>query len=82
MIFFFKLKTSEQHTARILVNLVYNPTGFIRSHRLRQGFNKMNKTELLIYWTFTVQITFKLGCEQQFDVKSRAPKIKSKNKHC
>ena len=25
----------------------------------------MNKIELLIYWTFTVQITFKLGCEQQ-----------------
>ena len=25
----------------------------------------MKKIELLIYWTFTVQIKFKLGCEQQ-----------------
>ena len=24
----------------------------------------MSKIELLIYWTFTLQITFKLGCEQ------------------
>ena len=64
-IFFFKIKTSEQHTAKILINLVYYPIGFVWSHRLHQGFNKMNKIELLIYWTFTVQITFKLGCEQQ-----------------
>ena len=25
----------------------------------------MNKIELLIYWTFTLQTTFKLGYEQQ-----------------
>ena len=64
-ILFFKIKTSEQHTAKNLINLVYYPIGFVWSHRLHQGFNKMNKIELLIYWTFTVQITFKLGCEQQ-----------------
>ena len=31
----------------------------------------MNKIELLIYWTFTVQITFKLGCEQQKTTTNR-----------
>ena len=62
---FFKIKTSEQQTATDHVNLVYYSTGFIWSHRLHQGFNKMNKIELQLYCKFTVQITFKLGCEQQ-----------------
>ena len=62
---FFKIKTSEQQTATDHVNLVYYSTGFVWSHRLHQGFNKMNKIELQLYCKFTVQITFKLGCEQQ-----------------
>ena len=65
LIFFFLIKTSEQHTAADLVNFVYYPTGFVWSHRLHQGFNKMNKIELRIYWTFTVQITFKLRWKLQ-----------------
>ena len=62
---FFKIKTSEQQIAIDHVNLVYYSTGFVWSHRLHQGFNKMNKIELQLYCKFTVQITFKLGCEQQ-----------------
>ena len=34
-------------------------------HTLHQGFDKMNKIEPLVYWTFTVQTTLTLGCEQQ-----------------
>ena len=65
LILFLKIKTNEQHTATDLVNLVYYPTDFVWSHRLHQGFNKMNKIELRIYWTFTVQITFKLRWKLQ-----------------
>ena len=39
MMFFFKIKTSERHTASDLVNFVYYPTGVLLSNRLHQGFN-------------------------------------------
>ena len=40
-------------------------------HTLHQGFDKMNKIEPLVYWTFTVQTTLKLGCEQQKKTTNR-----------
>ena len=53
------MKASEQRTVIIIRPVSSDQTDFIRD------FNKMNKTEILIYWKFTVQIAFKLGCGQQ-----------------
>ena len=45
-------------------------------HTLHQGLDKMNKIEPLVYWTFTVQTTLTLGCEQQ---KNKISKFKILN---
>ena len=43
LIFFIKIKASEQHTVTDLVNFVYYPTCFVWLHKLHQGFNKIYK---------------------------------------